>query len=42
MQFDEFLSMRLELVKDSAKNRFARSRVSVPIRDGGDEDYHYD
>ena len=42
MPFDEFLSLGLELVKDSARNHFARSRIGVPIRDGDDEDYYYD
>ena len=42
MPFDDFLSMGLESVKDSAKNHFARSRIGVPIRDGDDEDYYYD
>ena len=42
MPFDEFLSLGLELVKDSARNHFARSQIGVPIRDGDDEDYYYD
>src|SRR5271170_2167420 len=42
MPFDEFLSLGLELMKDSVRNHFARSRIGVPIRDGDDEDYYHD
>ena len=39
MQFDEFLALGLESVKDDAKGYFSKCRIGKPIV-GRDEDYY--
>jgi transposase len=39
MGFEQFLEFAMENVKDNARGHFEQSQISIPIRDGSDEDY---